>query len=510
LDLSIPQLICAGRRFWGSLPDSRRLSGFAASTANLCFTADAERTNRRGTVMPYRIGSRLALVALAALGAMVLSPGASLGSTTGPAPTGSPNIVVTPPTITSSSSTTFTVGTAGTFSVTTGGLPVPAISESGALPTGVTFVDNHNGTATLAGTPATGTGGGYPITIGATNAAPPAASQEFTLTVDEAPAFTTADHATFYIGEAGLFVARTDPGYPGLNSIGVVDPSSPPVSPVPSVAAGTVTFSGTPAAGSEGSYQYTLHASNGIAIQQTFTLTVSLATTATSVVVHPTSITAAVAPIAPAVGNPAGTVTFYVDGVSVGTAPLTGGAAVLAYIVPSGKAQQVAAVYGGEADYTGSSASTARNDPVLISTSASAHSATKYHWYRSPVTVTFHCAANTAALTSICPTPVTLRKNGAAQRVTRTITAADGGATTLTVSGINVDKTKPNVRISGPRKGHTYSGSAPKAHCVATDSLSGIASCRLKRITHGNKTTITAAATDKAGNVRRTTLSYFT
>ena len=37
------------------------------------------------------------------------------------------------------------------------------------LPTGVTFTDNGNGTATLAGTPASGSNSSYPITIGATN-----------------------------------------------------------------------------------------------------------------------------------------------------------------------------------------------------------------------------------------------------------------------------------------------------------------------------------------------------
>ena len=51
--------------------------------------------------------------------------------------------------------------------MTTTGTPTPALSESGTLPSGVSFVDNGNGTATLAGTPAAGTQGTYPITIGA-------------------------------------------------------------------------------------------------------------------------------------------------------------------------------------------------------------------------------------------------------------------------------------------------------------------------------------------------------
>ena len=37
--------------------------------------------------------------------------------------------------------------------MTTTGFPISALTETGALPTGVTFVDNGDGTATLAGTP---------------------------------------------------------------------------------------------------------------------------------------------------------------------------------------------------------------------------------------------------------------------------------------------------------------------------------------------------------------------
>ena len=42
------------------------------------------------------------------------------------------------------------------FTVTTAGTPTPAITVTGTLPAGVTFVDNGDGTATLAGTPAAG------------------------------------------------------------------------------------------------------------------------------------------------------------------------------------------------------------------------------------------------------------------------------------------------------------------------------------------------------------------
>ena len=100
------------------------------------------------------------------------------------------------PAINSVSSTTFTVGTAGSFTVTTTGSPAPSLTETGALPSGVTFKDNGNGTATLSGAPATGTAGSYALTFKAHNGVGTDASQSFTLTVNRcstsAPAMNSA------------------------------------------------------------------------------------------------------------------------------------------------------------------------------------------------------------------------------------------------------------------------------------------------------------------------------
>jgi hypothetical protein len=90
------------------------------------------------------------------------------------------------PQITSANSVSFTSTVPGSFTVTTTGFPTGAsmvITETGALPSGVTFVNNNNGTATLAGTPAAGTQGVYVITITANNGIAPNATQSFTLTV---------------------------------------------------------------------------------------------------------------------------------------------------------------------------------------------------------------------------------------------------------------------------------------------------------------------------------------
>jgi hypothetical protein len=92
-----------------------------------------------------------------------------------------------PASIFSPAGTTFTVGAANTFTVQASGFPAPAIAlTGGTLPTGVTLTDNGNGTATLAGNPASGTGGNHALQFTASGFGAPA-TQAFTLTVHQAP-----------------------------------------------------------------------------------------------------------------------------------------------------------------------------------------------------------------------------------------------------------------------------------------------------------------------------------
>ena len=189
------------------------------------------------------------------------------------------------PTITSANATTFAVGTAGTFTVTTTGLPTgPSmnISETGALPTGVTFVNNNNGTATLAGTPAAGTGGTYALTITANNGVAPNATQSFTLTVNQAPAITSANNTTFKVGTAGTFTVTTS-GFPTGASMAISETGALPGGVTfTNNNNGTATLAGTPTA--NGTFSLTITANNGVApnATQSFTLTVNEAPTITS------------------------------------------------------------------------------------------------------------------------------------------------------------------------------------------------------------------------------------
>jgi hypothetical protein len=176
------------------------------------------------------------------------------------------------PAITSPASAIFVVGTAGTFTVQTTGVPTPTLSESGALPTGLSFTDNGNGTATISGTPTTASAGAYQLVITASAPQLPDATQTLTLKAKEAPAFTSASSASFKVGVNSTFTV-TASGYP--------TPSFTMTGTLPAGLVfadkgnGTATISGTPAAGVAGSYTVTLDVTNDMADpSQALTLTV--------------------------------------------------------------------------------------------------------------------------------------------------------------------------------------------------------------------------------------------
>ena len=185
------------------------------------------------------------------------------------------------PATTSGSSATFTEGGAGSFTVSATGVPTPALTSLGALPSGVTFQDNGNGTATLSGTPSAGSNGTYPLTITANNGVSPNANQSFTLKVTQAPAITSGSSTTFTAGTSDSFTVTTN-GNPTdtLSETGTL-PSG--VSFVDN-GNGTGTLSGDPASTAGGVYPITFGASNGVGspASQSFTLTVNAAPSITS------------------------------------------------------------------------------------------------------------------------------------------------------------------------------------------------------------------------------------
>ncbi|MDQ1722668.1 MAG: hypothetical protein QOI26_2402, partial [Pseudonocardiales bacterium] len=182
------------------------------------------------------------------------------------------------PKITSANHATLVIGSSGSFSVTTtAGYPTAtSLSETGALPSGVSFTDNTDGTATLGGTPAAGTAGSYPLTIKATNSTG-TTQQAFTLTVqpaNQSPVITSADHATFVVGTAGSFTVTTTAGFPTSTTITETG-ALPAGVTFTDNHDGTATLAGTATA--SGVYPLTIKASNGATTdaQQSFTLTVN-------------------------------------------------------------------------------------------------------------------------------------------------------------------------------------------------------------------------------------------
>src|SRR5262249_13620859 len=149
---------------------------------------------------------------------------------------------------TSANATTFTEGTASSFDVAASGIPAPVISLTGSLPTGVTF---DALTGQLAGKPAGGTAGPYPLTFTPSNGVSPDAVQTFMLTVASlpgAPTITSASSTTFTVGHKGSFSVTTS----GSPTPAVTESGTLPVGVNFDSTSDVLT--GSPAAGSGGTY----------------------------------------------------------------------------------------------------------------------------------------------------------------------------------------------------------------------------------------------------------------
>ncbi len=182
--------------------------------------------------------------------------------------------VGTPPQLASAASAAFEVGVAGSFTVTATGTPTPAIT-AGALPGGLSFVDNGNGTATISGTPVAGTGGSHAVAIGADNGFGTAALSSLALEIAEKPSITSPSSATVAAGAPFSFTVTSSPGYPGAAALTLGGTLPSGVSFVDN-GDGTATISGTPAAASGGDYALTLTVTNGAGSSaQSFTLSVT-------------------------------------------------------------------------------------------------------------------------------------------------------------------------------------------------------------------------------------------
>jgi large repetitive protein len=178
--------------------------------------------------------------------------------------------VTAKPALTSAPAGTAKVGKPFSFKVTTSGYPIAALTLSGKLPLGLSFTAAANGTATISGTPRTGTGDSYKLTLKATNPAG-SVSEGFVLTIDQAPVITSAKSARATVGKGFTFKITTS-GYPAARV--ALTGKLPEGLKFTANGNGTATISGIPRTG--GNYKVTLKATNSAgSASQSFVLDVA-------------------------------------------------------------------------------------------------------------------------------------------------------------------------------------------------------------------------------------------
>lgn len=209
---------------------------------------------------PAARASYLAVAALIVVGALVPPAVAAPGS----------------PTFTSPNSATFSVGVAGSFQATATGTPLPTISRKGtAPPASISFTAVANtGVGTLSGTPVAGNGGVYSFKFRAVNGVPPSRNQNFTLTINDPPRFTSFNSLTCASNQP-CSITITTAGFPQISSITLSSGVLPAGMSLVYNGNGTATLSGTPttAVGAV-PLQFTATNTTGTATQS-FTLTVN-------------------------------------------------------------------------------------------------------------------------------------------------------------------------------------------------------------------------------------------
>ena len=180
------QLFDPGTRSW-SVPDLMPLASYGATatflppgrvlfaggltnTANPTpLVAAFDMSTGRWSAVPDMLVARaFGVAALLPNGNVLVASGQTTSGVTGESELFALGVA---PAITSASSFSVGSGRYNSFTVTATGSPTPVLNLYGALPPGLTFQANNDGTATISGTPPAGTSGTYQVTLTATNAA---------------------------------------------------------------------------------------------------------------------------------------------------------------------------------------------------------------------------------------------------------------------------------------------------------------------------------------------------
>jgi hypothetical protein len=156
---------------------------------------------------------------------------------------------------------------------------------------------------------------------------------------------------------------------------------------------------------------------------------------------------------------------------------------------------------GNEASYTVSGINIDKTPPSI--TGSPTTPANAYGWYNTDVIVHFDASDSLAGLFAVTPDQ-TLSSEGAGQSVTGTAIDLAGNEASCTVSGINIDKTPPNITgapTTSPNA-HGWYNTDVTVHFTASDSLSGLDTVTSDQTLTGEGAgqSVTGLAIDKAGN----------
>ncbi len=363
------------------------------------------------------------------------------------------------PAFTSAAATTFTVGTASSFTPTASGYPASSINHtSGGLPSGLSFTAN---TGPLAGTPAAGTVGTHNLQFTATNGIGVPVLQAFVLTIQRATTTSTVTSSVnpAILGQSVTFTAT------------VTSPATGAGTPTGNVSFyDGVTLLGTVALNGSGQATYSTSAltlgAHGITVQYagdanflastSAVLTQNINQAATSTVVtsglnpsvfgQSVTFTATVAVTAPGTGTPTGTVTFRDGATVLGTGTLNaGGQATLSTAALTAGAHAINAVYAGDANFSTSTSPNLTQNVNAASTSTGLTSSTNPSVFGQATLLTATVAA--VAPGAGTPTGSVAFYDGATLLGSGTLNA--GGVATLSTAAIAAGSRSLTAQYAG-------------------------------------------------------------
>jgi len=169
-----------------------------------------------------------------------------------------------------------------------------------------------------------------------------------------------------------------------------------------------------------------------------------------------------------------------------------------------GRGQSVTGTVTDQAGKSNTASATVNIDktPPLISASV-APPPNAAGWNNTNVLITYLCSDSLSGI-AICPPPVTVSNEGAAENISAQAVDQAGNASAVSTT-LNIDKTPPVVTASAAPSpnGAGWNNSNVTVTFTCTDSLSGVASCPPQQLvaSEGQNQNISGQATDVAGNV---------